>query len=218
MLTVLEGHAAPALVAGLARSRDRAAAPQLGARDGVMSGDDARIRSAHGLAAAAGDHLAVGHDRSRRLKGTRPVVEDRRFPRHRARSRFEGVDVVVEARGEDEVAVDGDVPVGAQKDDEVFFEVVGQRATILPVKIAGDGVDGLDDVVWVRHEHDAVVDEGRPLLRAAFREWPRPDEREMVDVVAIDLVERAVAPRVERPSPGQPISRIGVVHHPVGHR
>ncbi len=67
VIAPLEGHVAPRLVARFARRRDRARAPQLLAGARVVRGDHAGVRAAFGLAAAAGDDLAVGDDRPRAL-------------------------------------------------------------------------------------------------------------------------------------------------------
>ena len=49
-------------------------------------------------------------------------------------------------------------------------------------------------------------------------ELPAPDELQPVDVLPVDLVERTVAPAVERAPPVQPVGRIGVLQHRVGDR
>ena len=89
--------------------------------------------------------------------------------------------------------------------DHVVGDVVRHLPAVLPDEIAGRGVEGLDDIARVRHVHDAVVDERRALL-AAGAEGARPDEAQIAHVVAIDLVERAVAPAVERAAPHQPVA------------
>ena len=104
-----------------------------------------------------------------------------------------------------QLAVDGEVAVGFdQGADHVVAEVVRAIAPVLPDEVAGHRVDRLDDVAGVRHEQHAVADQRRPLLPARA-ERARPDHPQLTDVVAVDLVERAVAPAVERPAPHQPL-------------
>ena len=57
-------HVAPGLVARLAGPRNRARAPELLAGLRVVRGDDAGVVAGVGLALPAGDHLAVGDDRT----------------------------------------------------------------------------------------------------------------------------------------------------------
>ena len=213
----LERHAAPRLVARLAGGRDRPPAPQLRTRRRVVGRDDAGVRPAQRHATAAREHPAVGDDRARGLAGrVRPVVEDQRLPDRLAGRRVEREDMVVGAGVDDQVAVDGDVAVGRGA-EEVVLDVVGDLAAVLPEEVAGDRVDGLDDVARVRHVQHAVVGERRPLLRAGLQR-PRPDHAEIADVVPRDRVQGAVAPSVERPAPHQPVRRIGVLQHRIGDR
>ena len=55
-------------------------------------------------------------------------------------------------------------------------------------EVAGHRVDGLDDVLRVRHEHHSVAHQRRPLL-ASRAEGARPHHAQVADVVAVDLVE-----------------------------
>ena len=131
---LLEGHVAPGLVARLAGGRDHPRAPQLGAGARVVGRDDARLRAALGHAPAPGDDLAVRDDRARGLVGrVLAVVEDLRLPGQPARRRVEGEHVVVVARVDDQVVVDGKVPVALGEDaDDELLEVVRPRAAVLP--------------------------------------------------------------------------------------
>ena len=101
--------------------------------------------------------------------------------------------------------------------EHVVLGVVRDLAAVLPEKVAGDRVDGLDDVARVRHVQHAVVGERRPLLRARLQR-ARPDHAQVADVLARDRVQRAVAPSVERPAPHHPVRRIGVLQHRIGDR
>ena len=97
-----------------------------------MGRDDAGVRTTQRHAAAPRDHPAVGDDRAGSLVGrVRAVVEDLRLPHRLARRRVDRVDVVVGAVVDDQVAVDGDVAVGGDR-EEVVVEVVREVATVLP--------------------------------------------------------------------------------------
>ena len=207
MSALLERDVAPGLVARLARPGDQPRPPQLLAGRRVVRGDDAGVRSAARVAAPAGVHLAVGDDRTRGLVGrVHRVVEDLGVPHHLARLGVQGDEVVVHRGMEDQLAVDGDVAVGVdQAADHVVAQIVRPVAAILPDQVAGHRVDGLDGVLRVRHEHHAAADQRRPLLAALTRQGAAPDQPEAADVVAVDLVERAVAPAVERAAPHQPL-------------
>ena len=76
--------------------------------------------------------LPLATDRAGSLVSrVRAVVEDLRLPRRLARRRVDRVDVVVGAVVDDQVAVDGDVAVGRDR-EEVVVEVVREVATVLP--------------------------------------------------------------------------------------
>ena len=216
---VLERHAAPGFVARLAGRRHQPRAPQLRAGPRVVGRDDARLRPCLRDASAPGNDLAVGDDRAGRLmRRMHLVVDDPRLPRQPSGGGLQGEDVAVGARVDDQVAVDGEVavPLGKGRDD-VLREILGAVAAVLPQQVAGDGVDGLDDVARVRHVHHAAVHQRRALL-AARGKRARPDHAQLAHVVAVDLVERAVAPAVERPPPHQPVFRGGILEHGVGDR
>ena len=215
---VLVGHAAPRLVAGLAGGGGGAAPPQLLSRPRVVGGDDAGLGARRRHAAPARDDLAVRDDRPRALvRGMGPVVEDAGLPDQLAGLRVEGEDVLVDAGVDDEVVVDGEVPVGrADAGHDALARVVGEVAAVLPEQVPRGGVDGLDDVARVRHVEDAVVDERRALLAAAGAERPRPHHPQVADVVPVDLVEGAVAPAVEGAAPHEPVVRRRRLQHLVG--
>ena len=213
----LERHVAPRLVARLARRRNQAPPPELRAGRRVVRSDDAGLRSPLRHAAPTGDDLPVRDDRARGLVGgVHPVVEDPRLPHQAAGRGVEREDVVVGARVDDRVAVDGDVAVGG-RDGDVLLEVVGAVPAVLPDQVAGDGVDGLDDVARVGHVQDAVIDQRRPLL-GSLRHPPGPDHAQRADVGAIDLVQRAVAPAVERAPPHRPVRRVRILQHRIRDR
>ena len=151
-------------------------------------------------------------------RGMGPVVEHLRLPHHAPGLGVEGEDVVVGAGVEDRRAVDGDVPVVLPEGvEDVVADVVGHLAAVLPDQVAGDRVDGLDDVGGVRHVEDAAVGERRALL-SPLGEGAGPDHAQVADVVAVDLVEGTVAPPVEGAAPHQPVAGGGVLEHLVSDR
>ena len=152
------------------------------------------------------------------MGGVDPVVQDLGLPHETAGRRVEGEDVVVRARVDDQPVVDGDVAVDLhQPAEEVLRRVVRPLPSVLPGEIAGGGIERLDDVARVRHVHHVVVDERRPLLQPRS-ERARPDHAQRPDVVAVDFVERAVAPAVQRPAPHQPVVRRRILQDRVGDR
>ena len=84
-----------------------------------------------------------------------------------------------------------------------------------PLQVAGRRVDRFDYVVRLGHVQHAAVGERRSLLPPG-RKPARPDHPQLVHVLAVDLVQRAVAPPVERPAPAQPVFRRRVLEHRVG--
>ena len=163
--------------------------------------------------------LAAGDDRPRGLRRrVDPVVEDLRLPGQLAGRRIEGEDVIVRAGVDDVAAVDRHVAVGLQQvRKDVLCDVLRHFAPVLPDQVARDGVDGLNDVTRVRHVEHPAVGQRRPLL-AARPEGACPDHPQVADVLPVDLIERAVAPAVERPAPHQPVARRRVLQHRVGDR
>ena len=147
--------------------------------------------------------------------GVHLVVEDLRLPDQLAALGVEGVDVVVVAGVDDQVAVDGHVPVVVGQAPHDLGDVLGDVAAVLPPQVAGHGVDGLHVVPRVRHEQHAAVGQRGPLLRA-LGQGSGPHELQVADVVAVHLVERAVAPAVLRAAPHEPVARRRVLEHGVG--
>ena len=88
---------------------------------------------------------------------------------------------------------------------------------MLPLEIAGRGINRLNDIPRVWHIEDAVVGQRRPLL-AASRQGACPDHAQLAHVLPGNLVERAVALAVERPAPHEPVVRRRSLEHRVGDR
>ena len=131
-----------------------------------------------------------------------------------ARPRVERDDVRVDGRQVDLVVVDGEV---AGSDDAAEL-VRGVLVPVAPQELAGGGVERLHDAERAGDVQDAVVDEGVRLGPALGADGPRPDESQPVGVPRVDLVERAVAPAIERAAPVDPVRRVRIEQHGVGDR
>ncbi len=145
------------------------------------------------------------------------VVEDLGFPDEAARRGIERIDEVVGAVVDDEPVVDREVAIRLRERHELA-EIRGQRAPMLPELLARRGIERRRDVRRAREVQHAVVHERDALLRGCGVEIDGPRERELRDVAAIDAVERAVAPAVERAAPHQPVGGIGILEHGVRDR
>ena len=207
-------HVPPRVAAGFSRLGNRPRAPQFFAGAGVMGGDDARFRAAFGLASPPGNHFAVGDDGAGRLLGAPLVIQDLGLPRKPAGLGVQGEDVVVGTRVDDEVPVDREVPVDGGHREELA-EILGQLPAVLPFQIACLRVEGFDDVERVGEVHHAVVHEGRSLLDAR-PECARPHHPQGANVIRRDVLERAVAPAIQRPAPHQPVGGRRVSEDGVG--
>ena len=144
------------------------------------------------------------------------VVEDLCLPGNLPGRGIEPEHVVVVACVDDEPVVDRNVPVVASIAAYIVVDIVGEIATMRPLQIAGHGIDSLDDVARLRHIQDAVVGQRRPFLPPG-RERSRPDHPELIHVLPGDLIQRAVAPTVERPTPHQPVVGRWTLQHRVRH-
>ena len=140
-------------------------------------------------------------------------VEHLRFPHELAGLRVERVDEVVRARVDDRRCPTsrscgsscGRTPSGACGwYSQIRSPVVASTAWMLS---PGFGMI-----------HHAVVHERRAFLVARADEPRVQTIRSRATLRAIDLVERAVAPAVERAPPHQPVARIRLLQHRVGHR
>ena len=135
----------------------------------------------------------------------------RHFPFSHARTRVDPDDEVVRRHIQDHVAVDGDGlgPAGRSPD-------IVRTMLVFPDNIAISGIQR-QDRRWRRdHVHHAVMHQRDALHRAAGKA-PGPREAELVHVLLIDLVERAVALRIVSAAEHQPVIRTGVGQHLLGH-
>src|SRR5216683_63977 len=123
----------------------------------------------------------------------------------------------ISRRSEYLVSVDRDVSL-----DTVAFASPSGRLcpprTIFPKQISRRSVQRLNDAVWIRQIHDPLVDKWRSLLSARVVHRPGPGELKSLDVPRVDLIKRAVPPRVVGAPPVEPIARSGVAHHGLGDR
>ena len=214
---ILVGHRAPGLVARLPGRREGAAPPEFAAGLRVMGEDDAGVGSPERPATPPRDQLAVGHDRPGAVMGrVGLVVEDPRLPRELAGRSIERVRVQVGACAENEASPDRDIARLASECARVAPDVVRQVAPVLPDQIAGRGRERLDDVLRIRDVQDAVVGQRR-RLGASIGHGPRPLHPDPPNVLPRDLVERAVAPGVEGAAEAEPVFRLRVLQHRVGH-
>src|ERR1700722_11710354 len=90
--------------------------------------------------------------------------------------------------------------------------------TILPEQISRGGVQSLNDAAWAGQVQYAVIDQRCRLLRPGVVYCPGPGELKLLDLLAVDLIERAVAPGAIRAPPVQPVAGSGVAQHGFGHR
>ena len=208
---LLHGHTAPRLIAGLARPRNRARAPQLLAGGRIVRRHDAGFVSRVGLALPARDDLAVGDDRTGRGAGSRLGVVHRRLPDELPVPCVDRVQRVVAARIDHRRAPNREVAVRGSRGS------FRKLSLILPQALPGPRVERLHVVASVRHIHDAAIDQRRAFLIAGTARLA-PHLFELRDVALVDCVEWAVGPAVERSPPAQPVSRIGILEHLVGHR
>ena len=147
----------------------------------------------------------------------RRVVEDLGLPRQLPGRGVNRVDVAVVAGIDDHVPVDRHVPVdGDEPGGRSQIRGIGRHLpAVLPVEIAGHRVHRLHMVVRVRHVQRAAVDQRRAFL-VAGRQGAGPHQAQLVHVVPVDLVERAVTPSVQGASPHEPVARRRILQHGVG--
>src|SRR6266853_1646872 len=123
----------------------------------------------------------------------------------------------VTRRSEYLVSVDRDVSL-----DPVAFASPSGRLcpprTIFPKQISRRSVQRLNDAVRVRQVHNPVVDKWRSLLSACVIHRPRPSELKSLYIPCVDLIKRAVTPRVVGTPPVEPISSSGIAKHGLGDR
>ncbi len=125
---------------------------------------------------------------------------------------IEGDEAAVVGGHVDLVAVDRGVAHGTKAADRIRPDLV------LPDQIAGGGIERLHHVAGVAEIHDAVVHERHRLVRAGIVHRPAPGQAQLLDVVFLDLFERAVAPRLVVAPRHQPVAGRRIAQHRIGHR
>ena len=89
---------------------------------------------------------------------------------------------------------------------------------VLPDQRARPCVERLDDPAGVGEIHRPVVDERGGLIGAAVAHRPHPGELQLIDVVGRDLRQRAVARRAVVVPQHEPVVRLRIAQHLIGHR
>ena len=212
----LERQAVPGRFVGVARMRDGPHPPQLLAGVHVVAGDEAAAGLGIAAAGHALDQLAVGDQRAAGIAPALGPVAGGVIPHHLAGRRVERHDMGVGGRHEQLVLIDRHVAL-AERLAAFGHQLLRQSPGILPDQVAGRAIDRLHLVGIVEDVEHAVMHDRRGL-GGARRERPGPGHLQILDVVLVDLVERAVAPAVIGAPPHQPVGRIGLEQHRIGHR
>ena len=199
------------------RQGDGRGAPQLVPGVGVETDD---IATLFPIAAAPGQprhHLAIGDDRPARELVADALV-DVRVPDLLAGARVDRHHVRIRRVQEDLVVVHRDVAVHAAggRPPEAVAGSLG-APLVLPDEVASGGVERVHDLAGIRDVQHPVVHQGGRLLRPRPQR-PAPDQPQLADVAGVDLIQGAVRLTVEGAPPAQPVGRVRVLQHRVGHR
>ncbi len=180
-----------------------------------MPGDEA----AAGLGVAAAGHalnnLAVDDEGSPRIAPALGPIGRRVVPHDLAGLGIEGNQMGVRCGGDHGIFIDRQI--ARREIGRVGNQLFRQLALVFPDEIAGRGVEGLDLVGVIEDIKHAVMDD-RGRLGGARDQRPRPRHLEILDIVLVDLVERAVAVAVKRAPPHQPVGRRRIAQHRVRNR
>src|SRR5690606_10163469 len=220
---VFRRNVAPAcLLLRVVRIVDRVKAPELFTRVEVVRDDVAAAsRSGNGAAGDCRDNLVVHNDRADRVAVALVVVERLDLTDDLAVLGIKNDDAGVDGRQDNCVLVERDrVLLTARLIDLIapFGRDLCKRRAVFPDQVAGLCIKRLDDVVVRLQEQDAVMHQRRGFLDADIGHRPCPGKLQVLDRLAVDLVERAVALIVNRAAPGQPFGLRRVQHHFVGYR
>ena len=141
-------------------------------------------------AVSADEDLAVDGGGRHRLAVAELRVGDLRLPDEAARLRVERHQLCVERRHEDLVAVDGDAAI-------VRTAAVGRDrphlVLVVPVLLAGLGVERVDVIEGRGDVHDAVDDDRSRLQRLLHLRLEDPSRMQLADVRRVDLLAGEVA-------------------------
>ena len=205
------GQRAPRVASLLALRCHGVESPQLFAGRRVVRADEALLLAIRLTAAESLDDLALRDERAaaRAVVAFRAIA-DRGVPHGLAGSRVERHQVRVARRQEDLVVI--------QRDAAHRGAVRVGAVAVLPNQFAGLPVERLQDVARVVEEDDAVVNDRRRLIGAAFVHRPDPFQLQILHVVGGDLVQRAEIRRVVIAADHQPVGRIRIAQHRLGDR
>ena len=153
----------------------------------------------HGNRSAGGGVLVLG------------AIADGGIPDDLAIAGVEGDQVRFVAGHENVIAVDRDAAHRRRAR-------VGSVA-ILPNELAGLGVQGLQHLSGVVHIEHAVVDDGRGIVAqgVSILHGPTPHLPQVVHVLRGDLIQRAEGAGLVIAPDHQPIGRIRIAQHGIGH-
>jgi len=207
--------ARPGLIARLSRSRNRVRAPPALAGRRVVAVDEAA--DAELAARDAGHHRVADDERRSRLAVALRVVGNFRVPEQGPGTRVDRHQVGVVRAHVQGLAQDRHaavVPAAAQPD------AVRQRVFVAPVRPPRRRIDRRHVARRLGDEHDPVDHQGRRLVPVELLDLVRPLQLKAAHVLAVDLIQPAVAPPVQRPVVHQPVVRLVVrVDEPFpGHR
>ena len=207
------GDLAPRLPAGLAGVRQRVELPGELPGRGVVGADEAAVGAEARAALQPLDHLAARHDRTARVREPQGPVGDHRRPDVLAVARVESDQPGIGGGENDLVLVDREVAHRPHPD------LLDGTDLVFPDEIARRRVDRLHDVPRLHDVHRAAVDDRHVLVRAdVVPDRPDPRQPQVLHVVAGDLGERAVAPRLVVAARHQPVARRRIAQHLVGDR
>ena len=196
----------PGLVAGLALHGHRVGDPEPLAGLGVVRHD--RTPCAAVAAGEAQNHLAVGDQRGMGVPQPGRVVAGAHLPPLLPRQGVQGDQRGIRRAPVDRVAVDRHAPV--PHEGLRTLDVLGVAPLVQPRNVARHDVERGDPAAAFGHVHQPVGDDRRrdPARDIAHRIGP--DEPQVADVRAVDLVERAEPRHVVGPPIAHPVAVLRV--------
>ena len=215
-IAAFERDVVPGIEVRIARMRDGMNAPFLRAGLHVVPGDEAAARRGVAAAGHALDERVIDDERAARVAPALGPIGDGMIPHHLPGLGIERDDVGVRGRDVQIVSIDRHVALGQLIG--ILREQLGRKvALVFPDQVAGGAVERLDLVAVVIEEQHAIVDDRRRLGGTRVHR-PRPRRLEVLDVVLVDLIERAVAVAVIGAAPHQPVRRRRIAQHLVRDR
>ena len=144
------------------------------------------------------------------------VVARAHLPALLAGLRVEGDQHRVGRAEVDRVAEHGDTPVPAER--LRLLDVLGIAARIHPGDVARQHVEGGDPAAALRDVHQPVGHDRRRHPAAVVAHRPGPDQAQVGDVAAVDLVERAEPGDVVGPAVAHPVAVLRIEQPLLGDR